>query len=82
MKINGKLQSDETLIITFEISKAERESIQKSSETIDSVPENTSLFFPNPFERKTDYCVSCPDGRRETIWAYGDIHAGIVALGA
>ena len=37
--------------------------------------------LPDPFRRKTRYCVECETGKQHNMRAYGDIHAAASAAG-
>jgi hypothetical protein len=65
----------------LENAKTEIAALEKKAPLgLDNVDDPAPQFLGISFERKTSYCVSCPNGFRYTIWAYGDIHAFINAI--
>ena len=78
MQVTTKNLDDGSLELTVVISAQETEEYKRLDE-LSSTPQTQFLSIPNPFERKAKYCVTCSNGHRETIEAYGDIHAFTIA---
>ena len=75
--IDGSLE----VVTTYSKEDLDRAKVEvKAAESLDGIGDAQPQFLGISFERKTDYCVTCADGSRHTILAYGDMHAFINAV--
>ena len=78
MQIASKNLDDGSLEFVVTLSTQEADEYKRLNEVALAIP---LCNIPNPFERTAKYCVICSNtGRRETIEAYGDIHAFTLAF--
>ena len=85
MKVEGRKLEDGSMELKYIYTPEELAAVsdyhEKHEAVIDAV--GPLFVFPNipmPGIHKIKYCVTDKDGHSETIEAYGDIHAGHVAL--
>jgi hypothetical protein len=82
MTYSSKLLENGSLEITTTVSREELELANteaKAADVFDAAAPQPQ-FLGISFKRKTPYCVTCPNGVRTTINAYGDIHAFFMAF--
>ena len=83
MTHTAKILDDGSLEVTTVYTKEDLDTANveiKAAEALDGINDPQPQFLGISFKRKTDYCATCSDGARHTIWAYGDIHAFINAV--
>ena len=85
MKVEGRKLEDGSMELRYVYTPEELAAVSDYHENHEAVTKAIGPLFawpniPMPGIHKVKYCVIDKDGRSETIEAYGDIHAGQVAL--
>lgn len=87
MKVEGRKLEDGSMELKYIYTPEELDAVSDYHEKHEAVTEAIGPLFtwpniPMPGIHKVKYCITGNDGNSQTIEAYGDIHAGQVALKA